>query len=295
MTSSALEVFSDHWSASSPEAAMIAAAEHAAADFSRFPPIDPGAVAARFGASVSVAPGQRRADGSLADHGQLTVRESRWHIRVPKELSIERRRFSVAHEIGHILLFSAVADQPTLVRQLRGKATFADVERLCNLGAAHVLMPTGVVAETLRTLLPPTGKSVEALATRFRVSLEAAARRIVEVSPEWSVIFWELSTTHPRGQAWRTSGQHQRDDAPYLPPGQSSSRRLQPDVVAEAALRGEASAAKVLANLEGVVATMRDVSAWYVPRARHELLEVADDRARHREERVFLFYKADDH
>ncbi|AOX45310.1 hypothetical protein BJP65_05435 [Microbacterium sp. BH-3-3-3] len=268
---------------------MVAAAAHATGDFARFLPIDPGAVANRFGATVAVMPGTRGVGGALADHGKLSVRDGRWHIRVPKEISPERRRFSVAHEIGHILLFTAVAEYPALLRELRSEQLFGRVERLCNIGAAHVLMPTNSYTAAFDEFAPLNRSALDALATRFHVSLEAAARRITEVKPEWSVMFWSLSATHPRGVAWRTANQQPREGRAFLPSGLSSSR-LQPDVVAEAAREGEANADKVLADLPGV-ARMDNVVAWHLPRGRHELVDVEHGSGERQNDRVFVFYR----
>ena len=287
MTANALEVFRRTWTADTPERAMEKAAEHTTADFQSFVPIDPRAVAARFGASVSYQPASRGPDNDFADHGQLTVRDGRWHVRVPLQMSNERRRFSVAHELGHILLFTAVADHPDLVKQLRSQEIFGRVERLCNLGAAHILMPTAPFTDALDALGSPSKDTVESLASRFNVSLETAARRITEVRPEWALVVWEYSTQHRKGPAWRIAKQPQRAGAVFVPDGMSSAR-LTPDIVTEAALRGEASADTVFADIPGID-RMEDVRAWHIVSLRKALVDVGDERP-HRE-RVFVFYQ----
>ncbi len=288
MTPGALDAFCRRWGADSPELAMIAAVEHTTRGFSAYPPIEPRAVAAQFGATVAFMPGGRVQErrGATA-HGHLTVREGRWHISAPLRIRHERRRFSVAHEIGHILLFDAVADAPELVRELRSRALYDRVEPLCNLAAAHILMPDGPFSKALQAAMPPSKASIETLAAKFDVSLEALARRITEVRPDWYVMFWEYSTTHPKGPAWRTAQQPKRDGVPFQPKGMSSAR-LSPDIVLDAATAGAALADVVFADLPSV-GRMSDVRAWLVPRVSRELVDVGDRTEQN--ERVFLFYR----
>jgi len=267
---------------------METAAAHAVQDFARFPPIDPVAVAERFGAVVAIRPESLDADNrSSLHHGRLTVKNERWLIETPVRLKAERRRFSVAHEVGHILLFDAVADDPALVQELRSASVWKRIERLCNICAAHLLMPTSTFRAAVDGALPPTQESVESLALQFHVSLEAAARRIPEVHPEWSLIFWQYSTQHRRGPAWRTTVASQAEGREFLPDGLSSSR-LAPDVVVQAAADGRASSRTVLADMPGV-RRMEDVTAWFVRGSRLELVESDDARQR---DRVFLFYRS---
>lgn len=267
---------------------METAAAHAVHDFARFPPIDPVAVAERFGAVVAIRPEALDVDvRTSVHHGRLTVKNDRWFIETPVRLKAERRRFSIAHEVGHILLFDSVVHDPALVRQLRSAAVWKRVERLCNIGAAHLLMPTTTFRAAVDSALPPTQENVEALALQFRVSLQAAARRIAEVHPDWSLILWQYNTEHRRGPAWRTTVASQTAGQQFLPDGMSSSR-LRPDVVEEAAAAGSAASRTVLADMPGV-RTMEDVTAWLARGARPELVESDDLRQR---DRVFLFYRS---
>ncbi|KQR19142.1 hypothetical protein ASF79_15850 [Agreia sp. Leaf335] len=270
---------------------MANAAAHTTLGFAEYPPVDPATVAMRFGATVIVRPGRRGSPGSaLQEHGRLSVRENRWVVEVPVETTAERRRFSIAHEIGHILLFDAAADNPDLVAQLRSPVLWKRVERLCNIGAAHLLMPTAVFTAAVMELLPPDRDNVEMLASRFWVSLPAAARRIAEVQNDWSVIFWEHSLKHPRGPAWRTaSSQHQVGPA-FLPKGLSSSR-LRPDIVEDAAREGYSQAPIVLADLPGLE-RMNCARAWRVRSSRPELLSSDEGLSARQKERVFMFFKS---
>lgn len=92
------------------------------------------------------------------------------------------RRFSIAHELGHLVLahhgsaFTACSKQ-----SLMGGAESAEAE--ANAFAAELLMPTPLV----RPLSAVTGLNLHrarAIAGSFRTSLLASAIRLVELSPE---------------------------------------------------------------------------------------------------------------
>jgi Zn-dependent peptidase ImmA (M78 family) len=97
-----------------------------------------------------------------------------------------RRNFSLAHEIVHSW-FVDRGDAQTYARarQRDGERRFAgsrSLERLCDVGASELIMPF----EWFRAALERRGlaaESVPGLARDFDVSLEAAALRVVEVSP----------------------------------------------------------------------------------------------------------------
>jgi len=94
----------------------------------------------------------------------------------------KRRRYSVAHEIIHH--FIPDADDAETIGALspseQSKAR-EELELLCQIGAAELLMP---VAPFRRTLGPDAlaFAKVESLADLFDVSIEAAARRAVDLS-----------------------------------------------------------------------------------------------------------------
>ncbi|MFC2069954.1 ImmA/IrrE family metallo-endopeptidase [Chloroflexota bacterium] len=102
--------------------------------------------------------------------------------------NLARQNFSCAHEIGHMLLSEVepyIQDvefrtfKPQAVRVARQRAK----ERLCDIAATELLMPKNIFR---RYLLNIGGSinSIEKLAAKFNVSIQAAAIRVSEVSLE---------------------------------------------------------------------------------------------------------------
>lgn len=91
-----------------------------------------------------------------------------------------RRRYSIAHEIAHSLIdevFGALGASESSIPD----AESAEIESLCQILAAEILMPIDV----LPSALARGGASPEVIgqfAAQFEVSLEAAARRVASTS-----------------------------------------------------------------------------------------------------------------
>src|SRR5712691_1544042 len=82
-----------------------------------------------------------------------------------------RRRFSLAHELGHHLVGDAYEPEPRL------GAT--DTERMFNVFAAHFLMPRSAVLSTWREFSTRSPRlAAIAVAVRFRVSWTAACNQL---------------------------------------------------------------------------------------------------------------------
>jgi hypothetical protein len=93
-----------------------------------------------------------------------------------------RARFSIAHELGHVLLHH---DYDSIERihgapRLRGRDFV--VENEASKFAAHLLVPTSM-AHAMCVASPPTLDEVGKLARAFDVSLSVAAQRWAEMSP----------------------------------------------------------------------------------------------------------------
>jgi hypothetical protein len=97
----------------------------------------------------------------------------------------ERVRFSIAHEIAHTL-FPDVAEQ---TRHRGGAGTASDewqLEMLCNLAAAEIVMPLGSLPPREHL---PTIEQLMSDRRKFDVSAEAFLMRVVKTTAEPSVMF----------------------------------------------------------------------------------------------------------
>jgi len=101
-----------------------------------------------------------------------------------------RRRFTLAHEIGHLLLGTV----PGLRSNCGGDA---ELERACDSIAAELLMPTDEATNFIKSLGRPSPEKLKTIAARYAVSLQAAAIRIHGDFGIWKccVGFWER---HPQ-------------------------------------------------------------------------------------------------
>lgn len=104
-----------------------------------------------------------------------------------------RRRFSIAHELGHLDIYRLTQLREALSHSRANEAADQDadeVERICDAFAAEILMP----AREWSQLTNKAGLSIAVVRKLLRiydVSLDAGIRRLIDVSP-WihSFIVW---------------------------------------------------------------------------------------------------------
>jgi len=120
------------------------------------PPVDVHAIARAVGVTVN------DADLGSVD-ARLYRRDGDWILEVNPGFAPTAQRFSVAHELGHLLLGH------------EGCGTNADDERAANVFAAELLMPLELVKAALRT----TTRLGE-LASLFQVSKQAMQIKLDE-------------------------------------------------------------------------------------------------------------------
>src|SRR6266436_4607539 len=125
--------------------------------------------------------------GIFEDDGQMI-------IKVNALSPIVRQRFTLAHELGHLIFMRRFSMDAKCVED-------PQLEGACDRLAVELLMPRYETAEYIERLGAPSPENLRVVARRFGVSLHVAARRL-EYLNLWrhSVGLWELSR-YPR-QLW---------------------------------------------------------------------------------------------
>ncbi|MEK7456289.1 MAG: ImmA/IrrE family metallo-endopeptidase [Pseudomonadota bacterium] len=106
-------------------------------------------------------------------------------------LSPQRRRFAIAHQLGHFLLRTQGHDGHCAMRELtenRRDTPHRKQEAQANRFAAGLLMPKPLMAASLDSLGKPAIAHVPMLASTYGVTIESAASRYVDVTPSTCAI-----------------------------------------------------------------------------------------------------------
>jgi hypothetical protein len=131
------------------------------------PPVEVFEIASRIGATTVD-------EESLAEDGRVEDGHRTTLILLRTATKGERRRFTLAHELGHLVF--ADPEVLNLARETLGVERF-DVERMCNYFAAELLMPRRWLREQFEDR-PERLTVLEELAQRAEVSVSAAANRL---------------------------------------------------------------------------------------------------------------------
>lgn len=140
-------------------------------------PIDIVSIARELGVRT-IEPAHMKVDGyvGLAANGGLVIRYRRGN-------SSERDRFTIAHEIGHLLIAEATGVPITTEKTRTG---FNSEESAANQLAAEVLMPADILLHHLRGRSPSWGW-IQEIRKVFKVSAYALLRRLTEIDGAVSV------------------------------------------------------------------------------------------------------------
>jgi hypothetical protein len=111
-----------------------------------------------------------KADEPFWGSGELRQADDGLEIVYSSHLSPERRRFTIAHELGHAVLARTGSRFPRAGRE---------VERICDMFATEVLLPRGSFLEHASGA--PDVEKVFELARLFKTSIAATARRYAEL------------------------------------------------------------------------------------------------------------------
>jgi Zn-dependent peptidase ImmA (M78 family) len=109
----------------------------------------------------------------LSFDGGIFDEEDRLIIKINSCSIATRQRFTLAHELGHLIVSSGD------VRSARRCLTSNPLEDACDAVAAELLMPLDSIMSTDK--IEQSAESLERFASRFRVSLHAATKRLREL------------------------------------------------------------------------------------------------------------------
>ena len=133
-------------------------------------------------------------DDDIPVVGELRHENGGFRILCAAGQSAVRRRFTIAHELAHVLFESSGPRAPHVG---------ADLERLCDMLAAEILMPKAVFESALGEATVD-GAVIRMLASRFQASLTATALRCVDFRPISVVAVHEGRMRWRRGPVWPT-------------------------------------------------------------------------------------------
>ena len=152
------------------------------------PPVNVELIAEHLGAAVRREESDGEISGALyrLDDGPI-IGVNGSHVR-------ERQRFTIAHEIGHLVLHEdpvfvdrvylapSSARRPTYLRDARSSQAIDSREIEANKFAAAILMPSTMIRDSLANMqIPVDAEGVRELADCFEVSEQAMGFRLVNI------------------------------------------------------------------------------------------------------------------
>jgi Zn-dependent peptidase ImmA (M78 family) len=135
------------------------------------------------------------ASKSSCPEGVLIPSRGGYEVRLRVLVTEARRRFSLAHELGHTFFYSDEGNGPRHQIGILNVTERAAEERICDLFAGALLMPELELREDLENL--PVGcpsaflACLDAIASRFQVSLPALVLRLGSLelhAPEYLLV-----------------------------------------------------------------------------------------------------------
>ena len=230
-------------------------ARHLLADLEASPPVDLDMLASSRDIASIV-------EAELPCAACLVKQGVTFRIQVRQSDSRRRRRFSIAHEIGHTFLPGYA-----LTTQFRcdpvGQGRRDQIEVLSDIAASELLMPHSFVEDVLLND-GATVDAADAVSATCDASFEASARRIVDIHGDAVLIVFELGCAPRQPHAspkLRVRYSHPQGEWPFIP----THKSIDDDHPVQRCLEGEVvDEMTTLASLSRKPVDVR-MSAMYVP------------------------------
>jgi hypothetical protein len=155
--------------------------------------IDVDAIAWYLGVRVKYRP-LDRCEARIVGNGDQAI------ITVNSRASLRRRRFSVAHELGHWKFHRGRILVCRSDEIGRSGQNYPEAERVANLYASRLLMPSYILEPIAGAYPKLTFQTISAIADKFDTSITATAIRLVEGGHTPSL----LVCHGPKGRKWFT-------------------------------------------------------------------------------------------
>ena len=185
--------FAAFWDEPDPRRAMRRACAEIVADLGLttvFPrPLAP--VAARIGAATIRQPGR---------NGHLRIGADGAVVAIGKDDPWRRSRWTLAHEIGHLLVLHALQGHAPSIRALRESKAHRPLEALCDLAAAELLCPAAAMRPFVEGSLQPV--RLQEAYDQFLISWTAVLSRWASEFPYASASIWSQV-----GDQWQVTRQ----------------------------------------------------------------------------------------
>jgi len=133
-------------------------------------------------AAIALSVGMSTKEAQIDSDGKLLYRDGSFHVLTRLGQTPTRTNFSIAHEVGHWLVYKVmkrVPEQNGVLEERRSDFRSRAEERLCDLVAAKLLMPR-IEIERIIQSSPCEIEAVFEISRHFGVSKQAVLIRILE-------------------------------------------------------------------------------------------------------------------
>jgi Zn-dependent peptidase ImmA (M78 family) len=197
MSDAVVDRLCEHWKMKSPEGAITKALYSSFPELARAKaPVDMSALAVKRGI-VNIKLIEMQADGMI-----FLRKQGGYEVKLNSAHSINRRRFTLGHEIGHTFFFELDDERvayrtstPSIVdKGLEGLQISDKEEMLCNMAAAEMLLPQDLF-RSLASRFGLSALSLIELAKTLCGSLWSVSKRLVQFGGyNLAIAVWEYNS-----------------------------------------------------------------------------------------------------
>jgi Zn-dependent peptidase ImmA (M78 family) len=177
-------------------------------------------------------------NNSLENDALLFIKNENYTIEFKKSNNWRRQRFTIAHEIFHVILFDLFSDTVDF-----NNVNLKTVEYICNMGASEILVPNSKIKKDILNKQINLDL-IEKLVEKYMVSYSVISRKINQLSPETSIYIWRKYARKLEDKneyrVFQAFQEYTRDfKYPYLPKGCTTKHLSLPDIFNNSQLKNK--------------------------------------------------------